>query len=43
MQAAQLWSRAMAPQIFTRVIERFKEEGVQVQIAAPKQPEASVP
>lgn len=43
MQAAQLWSRAIAPQIFTRVIERFKEEGVQLQIAAPKQPEASVP
>lgn len=35
MQAAQLWSREITPQISTRVLERFKKEGVQVRLVTP--------
>jgi hypothetical protein len=32
MQAAQLWSRAITPQISRRVLERFQKEGIQVRL-----------
>ena len=35
MQAAQIWSRTITPQISTRVLERFQKEGIQVRLGPP--------
>ncbi len=36
MQAAQLWSRSITPQISKRVLERFQKEGIQIRLVAPE-------
>lgn len=35
MQAAQVWSRTITPQISTKVLERFQAEGIEVRLTPP--------
>ena len=35
MKAAQMWSRAITPEISTRVLERFQEEGIEIRLVPP--------
>ncbi len=34
--AAQIWARTLSPQISSRVLQRFREEGIEVKLSPPK-------